>query len=93
MANYNWLLSLGENLIAEYDYRYGNKVHATTQVIAWLRNNKPELPNNGITERPMAMDDEYKTNSIVRSYRNYYIEEKVKGASWTNRPKPSWIDD
>ena len=89
--NYNWLLELAENLVAEYDYRYGNKVHATTQVVAWLRNNKPDLPSKGITERPMAMDDEYKTKSIVYSYRDYYISEKLEGASWTNRPKPSWI--
>ena len=93
IENYNWLLGLAENLIQEYDHRWGNKVHATTQVVAWLRNNKPNLPSKGVTERPMAMDDEYKTNSIVRAYRNYYIGEKVDEASWTNRPKPSWIVD
>ena len=91
--NYTWLLRLAENLLAEYNHRWGNKIHATTQVVAWLKNYKPWFPNSGLTPRPLAMDYQYKVNydNVVEAYRAYYIGEKTEGASWTNRPKPSWI--
>jgi hypothetical protein len=39
----------------------------------------------------MAMPDEYKTDSVVESYRNYYIGAKISLASWKNREKPFWF--
>lgn len=91
LANYNWLLELGQELAQEYTYRY-NKVHKTTQVLAWCRNYKPDLPDNGLTERPQAMPDKYKKDNVVKAYRNYYIGEKVDGASWTDRERPNFVE-
>jgi hypothetical protein len=53
--------------------------------------NKLNIPDIGLTEQPMAMPDQYKTNSVVESYRNYYMGEKSEIASWKNREVPNWF--
>jgi len=88
--NYQWLLSLGEELLKEYTYRY-DKIHGSTQVIAWCRNYVPDLPEIGITERPQAMDDKYRSSDPVVAYRNYYRSEKRGICKWTRRDTPDWF--
>ncbi len=39
----------------------------------------------------MAMPDEFKVDSVVESYRNYYMGAKISLASWKNREKPFWF--
>jgi len=89
-GNYQWLLSLGEELLKEYTYRY-HKIHGSTQVIAWCRNNLPDLPEIGVTTRPQAMDTKYKSSDVVDAYRSYYRNEKKEIASWTGREIPDWF--
>ncbi|MFP4116880.1 MAG: hypothetical protein ACLFTY_02575 [Candidatus Aenigmatarchaeota archaeon] len=93
IENYDWLLSLAENLLGEYNHRYGNKVHETARVLQWLQKNKPDLPSLGVTDRPMAMPDNYARENVVESYRRYYVNEKTDGATWTDRPKPHFVED
>jgi hypothetical protein len=40
----------------------------------------------------MAMPDEYKVNSVVESYRNYYNGAKADFAKWTKRESPEWFN-
>lgn len=40
---------------------------------------------------PCAMPDEYKVDSVVQSYRNYYIGEKQHILQYTKRDIPYWL--
>ena len=88
--NYEWLLLHAYALCDEYTSRYG-KVHKTESVIEWCDNNRPELPNIEMTEQPTCMPDYCKTESVVDSYRKYYINEKAKFAKWKDGNIPSWF--
>ena len=88
--NYEWLLLHAYALCDEYTRRYG-KVHKTEAVIEWCDNNRPELPNIEMTEQPTCMPDYCKTESVVDSYRKYYINEKAKFAKWKDGNIPSWF--
>ena len=88
--NYEWLLLHGLALALEYTYRY-NRQHASEKVINWCFTNYESLidfPEQTLTDRPLAMPIEYKTDDAVESYINYYIGEKLSNAKWTRRKKP-----
>lgn len=44
-----------------------------------------------ITERPKCMEDEYKCDDVIESYRKYYKYGKAHLHEWKNRKKPYWI--
>ena len=95
-ANYDWLLRHAYALCAEYSRRYTKKdgkakVHKTLAVIEWCDENRPELPDIGLTEHPKCMPDYCKTESIVESYRNYYMKEKSHLAYWRKMDAPEWF--
>lgn len=90
LSNYLYLCDLGLELCKEYTYRYGKR-HKSQDVIEWCIVNKPNIVDKGFTEPARAMPDEYKVDSIVESYRNYYIGEKSKIAVWKNREIPEWF--
>ena len=87
--NYEYLCEIGLALCDEYTYRYG-KTHKSEAIIEWCANNIPKIPS-GSTTPAMAMPDEYKVNSVVESYRNYYIGAKADIAKWTKRETPEWF--
>ena len=90
-SNYNWLWSLLDYTQAEYTYRYG-KVHATKRkgIVDNLKNCPYELADGDLTPIPQCMPDEYKSDSSVDAYREYYINDKAYMARWTKRPQPDW---
>jgi hypothetical protein len=90
LSNYLYLCELGLELGKEYTYRYGKK-HKSIEVIEWCIVNKPNIPDIGFTQPAKAMPDEYKVDSVVESYRNYYMGAKSDIASWKNREKPFWF--
>jgi hypothetical protein len=92
LTNYLVLCELGLELCYEYTYRYGRR-HKSQEVIEWCVTNKPNICDKGYTEPPKAMPDEYKVDSVVESYRNYYRGAKVSFAVWKNREKPFWFEE
>mgnify|MGYP000539243712 FL=1 len=90
LSNYLYLCELGLELGKEYTHRYGKR-HKSIDVINWCIINKPNIPDIGFTTPAMAMPDEFKVDSVVESYRNYYIGAKISLASWKNREKPFWF--
>lgn len=90
--NYEYLCEIGLALCDEYTFRYG-KVHKSEAVIEWCAKNVPPLPKNvGSTLPAMAMPDDYKINdSVIESYRKYYINDKAHIAKWTGRCAPEWF--
>jgi len=91
LSNYLYLCELGLELGKEYTYRYGKR-HKSIDVIEWCIVNKPNIPDIGFTKPAMAMPDEFKVDSVVESYRNYYMGAKSDLASWKNREKPLWFE-
>lgn len=91
LSNYLYLCELGLELGKEYTYRYGKR-HKSIDVIEWCIVNKPNIPDIGFTKPAMAMPDEFKVDSVVESYRNYYMGAKKEFASWKKREKPLWFE-
>lgn len=91
--HYYWTYLLFDELSKEFEYRW-EKPHATWMKLrGWLQSNPNNIPMNGLwTDPPLAMDDEYKLQDPVDSYRNYYIHGKRHLAKWTKREKPFWYD-
>ena len=89
LTNYLYLCELGLELCKEYTYRYGKR-HKSQDVIEWCVVNKPAIIDKGFTEPAKAMPDEYKVDSVVQSYRNYYMGAKSGFASWKGREVPKW---
>lgn len=91
--NYDWLFALFQACLSEYTHRYG-KVHSTARLEAWLARQPAHIPQGEFTEPTPAMPDEYKVEgNSVQSYRNYYLNDKVKMSRWTNQAMPNWFAD
>ena len=91
LSNYLYLCELGLELCKEYTYRYGKR-HKSQDVIEWCLINKPNIPDIEFTDPAKAMPDEFKVDSVVESYRNYYMGAKFSLAAWKNREKPFWFE-
>jgi hypothetical protein len=91
LSNYLYLCELGLELSKEYTHRYGKR-HKSEMVILWCIMNKPNITDIGFTEPAKAMPDEFKVDSVVESYRNYYMGAKSDLAAWKNREKPFWFE-
>lgn len=92
LENYNWLVEHMIALCKEYHHRYG-KVHKCFGELSFMLASPPHnLTEFDWTEPPLAMPDEYKTDDVVESYRNYYNGAKSGMFKWTNRETPTWAN-
>ena len=92
--NYIWLSQLLYALCKEYTYRYG-KVHKVQRegLLERLFNWPMNIPMGEFTEPTPAMPDEVKiAGDSIKSYRNYYINNKTHLASWKKRSTPGWYN-
>jgi hypothetical protein len=95
VGNYAWLAELLEELGKEFEYRWGKK-HSYDEkgYIDFFRTNKPNCVSGlEMTEFVMAMPDELKSENAIESYREYYLQYKVKFAQWTKRKEPIWYTE
>jgi len=93
--NYLWLISLGEELHSEYQYRYGaNKQHKSLAVILWCKSRVDQIsfPESGLTDFAQAMPEEYRCVDPVRAYRTYYLNDKIDLLDWGVRGEPDWAN-
>jgi hypothetical protein len=93
IQHYMWLIEHGLEICKEFTKRYGKK-HKTQDILEWCRDNRPNIPDNGFTPPPQCMDDIYKSNNTLESYRKFYILDKIKikGLNWNKlNNKPSWV--
>lgn len=93
--NYDWLFSLFQALMHEYTYRYG-KNHACEKLLWELEVRPNNIPRGNFTEPTPAMPDDVKVaGDSIKSYRNYYINNKTHLASWrgkvNSRNIPNWF--
>jgi hypothetical protein len=74
--NYLWLCDLGKAIAKEYTKRYGRR-HKSEDVIDWCEEHIPYLPNQGLTELPQCMPDEFKVEGDPIEAYNAYYEHKL----------------
>jgi len=89
--NYNWLYYMWVQLCHEYTYRYGKEHESFRKLRDALEVPPHAIEIGRLTTMPQAMPDKYKDPDPVKGYRNYYINEKVGFAKWTNRETPEWF--
>jgi len=87
-GNYTYLLEYLRLALDEYTFRYG-KIHKTSEKLPLLMC-VPNLIDTSmeVTDAPKCMPDEYKVDSVIQSYRNYYIGDKKSFATYKNRNDP-----
>lgn len=90
-THYQWLYQLWLDMLDEYNYRY-NKVHSSIRMVEIFKKLPNNIPNLGWLSDPTpAMPDKYKIQgNSIQSYRNYYLGDKQKFASWKQRNVPEW---
>lgn len=86
--NYQWLYDHFVALGQEYKKRY-NKDHLTIVKLSNILSNAPQnIPVVEFTEPTPAMPIEYKVeNNSLQSYTNYYVAEKLKLGTDTDRSR------
>ena len=91
--NYMWLADLLGQLCSEYTHRY-EKTHKVERdgLLNILQTNLPKNISIGpFTQPTPAMPDEVKiAGDSIKSYRNYYINNKTHLANWKKRTTPEW---
>lgn len=91
--HYAWLYQLFLALVQEMEYRYGTKHSTYTKHNEALQRSPLNLKDNGWTDPPQAMPNEYKVSGDpVEAYRRYYIGDKYRFAKWSKREVPTWFD-
>jgi hypothetical protein len=102
--NYDWLYMMWKCLLKEYTYRYG-KVHACARLVGVLFNSPKNIQRGNFFPPTPAMPPEVKVLAenphpgrkydSLKSYHNYYINNKKHFASWqgkiNSRNIPDWF--
>ena len=92
-GNYKWLHCMLQELCKEYTYRYG-KVHKceSSGLVTALMDEPTNISRTvSMTQPTPAMPDDVKVEGdSIKSYRNYYINNKTHLANWKNRNQPEW---
>ena len=89
--HYKWLFRLFRKLNIEYGIRYG-KVHKSWKKLNGILKFPPKsIKDNGWVDPPQCMPDYCKKSDTVEAYRNYYILEKKRFATWKNNQEPEWF--
>lgn len=89
-SNYNWLYSLFEALSLEYTYRYDKEHLSFRKLGESLKFPPKNIPRGKFFPPPTAMPDACVRDTVVESYRNYYMTRKRRLGAWKNREKPEW---
>lgn len=93
--NFDWLVRHSSALTAEMHMRGGSIHSSYTRVIQ-------HLPNQGTWKeasvglcamRPdfLVYPEPESWDQVVENYRNYYAKDKLRFATWKNRPPPEWL--
>ena len=93
--NYIWLFCHLVGLCKEYTHRYGkiHKIQQNDRFVRMLASLPRNIPVGHLTPVTPAMPDEYKVESDIESYRNYYKHGKTHLHKYTKREMPSWLKD
>ena len=90
LENWLWLKELVAYLNEEFCWRYDRTSnHKSAEVVKEL--STPFIESKGLQQHPQCMPDEYKTDCVYESYRQFYIGEKAGFAQWNKTTEaPAW---
>ncbi len=89
--NYRWVHQLLAALCEEYTFRY-EKIHKVeSSGLLTLLSKTPKLPRVPETVQALAMPEECRTRSVVKSYQAYYATEKTHLLVWRKRKMPPFL--
>ena len=101
--NFLWLHKLGMELCREFSFRYsgnGSHRHTCEHLIrdTHLESTGKNLQRKRrkkfkITNPPQLISDHFKSDEVVKSYRDYYLVEKTKLLVYTKRQVPDWVSE
>jgi hypothetical protein len=77
-------------LLREYAHRYA-RAHACEKLIDVLAEAPSNILDDDMTTPALAMPDEFKVQSAIESYRNYYLGAKSRMLTWKKRDTPHWV--
>jgi hypothetical protein len=91
-ANWEWTVSHGLGLCAEYTRRYG-KVHKAEAIIGWLRDHTTPPALGPLEPFAQCMPEEYRRPDPVEGYRAFYLGDKARFATWKPPATPPdwWV--
>ncbi|UCF79472.1 MAG: hypothetical protein JSW03_04320 [Candidatus Eiseniibacteriota bacterium] len=91
LSNWKWLHRLALALNDEYRYRFGRDCdHESAAVVRKLP--LPPIKDAGLTEFPQVVPERCRIPSdSVAAYRQFYVEDKSRFATWTRRRAPKWF--
>lgn len=88
---YEFARALNEEFMERYDH---DEPHASWETLDRIDRDALSIPEDGETERPQCMPDEYRRpGDPVGAYRTYYANDKGNWAEWNHTPEPDWLDD
>ena len=91
IENYFQMYKIYMATLAEFTHRYG-KVHGASKPSMYLMRAPLNIPLVKGTQIPQAMPDYCKVEGDpITAYRNYYINEKKRFATWKNKEIPEWF--
>ena len=74
----------------EFESRYGKK-HLSSIRLLEIVDPPESMPSLGLTPFAQAMPADYKCADAVEAYRTYYINDKMRFATWTRGASvPGW---
>jgi hypothetical protein len=93
--NYDWHYQHFCGLAQEFKYRYGKEHMSYTKLADILYDSPDNISHSGeLTPFALAMKQYPECvveNNPVKSYRNFYVADKLKFAKWERgRPSPTW---
>ena len=100
-ANFLNLVKHTEAMLAEYKLRFGqHKVHKCERVLNICKElfDASKFPSHKPTQLPLCMPDEYKSDNVVRSYRDFYSDKpkmrypKEKIPKWFSKRRKEDFD-
>lgn len=92
--NYQWLFDIFDESCKEYTRRY-HKTHKCERFKEFLSTPPQKLlyKKRFLSRPALAMPDQFKTDSVIESYRRLYIESKSRFAKWNFSPTPEWYKE
>jgi hypothetical protein len=88
-GNASWLLAHGLALCEEYSYRYGG-TYASLERLRLI--DLSVIPDGPLQPFVQVMPQEYRGGDPVKAYREFYLRDKIRFASWgKGRSAPSWF--
>ena len=102
IQHYRKIVGVTQALLNERVRRGFDKPHKTGEILKILKENEPEIQDNGWIDPPKCMPIEYHADEdgspfdVIKSYRLLYAGDKVEIANIKWKPRaeePEWLDE